>query len=182
MKKFIIPIVVVVGLLIVGVLVFGNSSNGGVPPIDPPTNGGSTNGGSIEPIYPDNPPIDQTWISPGKVIIANFYPGARAEWVLLVHNGKDTAATFEVKYRLPDRVEDGYVEANGEQEDWIIIADPTPVIEPQETKEILIAVVMPADAVAPGPKWEFWISVKDTTQAGMVVTELCSRWLVAMRV
>lgn len=30
-------------------------------------------------------------------------------------------------------------------------------------------------------KWEFWLSVKDTTQTEMIQTELCSRWLVNMR-
>jgi len=40
---------------------------------------------------------------------------------------------------------------------------------------------MPKDAAVFASKWEFWISVKDTTQKGMVVTELASRWLVVMR-
>ena len=128
-----------------------------------------------------SPLVDRTWISPGKVQVGNFYPGARAEWTLLVHNGNDIAASFLVTYRYPDHVAEGYAKPMSEVQGWIIIADPTPVIAPKETKEILIVLAMPEDATVFAPKWEFWISVKDTTQTGMVVTELCSRWLVQMR-
>jgi hypothetical protein len=98
-----------------------------------------------------------------------------------VHNGKDSAASFLVAYRYPDSVGEGYVKPAKEVQDWVIIADPTPVIAPKETREILVVLEMPEDAAVFAPKWEFWISVKDTTQTGMVQTELCSRWLVSMR-
>ena len=113
--------------------------------------------------------------------IGNFYPGARAEYPLLVHNGKDTAASFSVGYRYPDHVGEGYTKPLLEAQDWVIIADATPVLLPKETREILIVLAMPGDAAVFAPKWEFWISVKDTEQVGMVQTELCSRWLVSMR-
>ena len=132
-------------------------------------------------ILPDEPPIDRTWISPGKVMVGNFYPGARAEWNLLVHNGKDTQASFVIAYRYPDHVGEGYVKPTTEVQDWVIIADPTPILMPKETREILIALEMPKDAISPGKLWEFWISVKDQTQTGMITTELCSRWCVSMR-
>ena len=45
---------------------------------------------------PDEPPKDKTWISPGKVQVGNFYPGARAEWMLTINNGND-GVTSEVK-------------------------------------------------------------------------------------
>jgi len=67
-----------------------------------------------------------------------------------------------------------------EVQEWVIIADPTPVLKAFETREVLIAVVMPEDAESPALKWEFWIAVKDVTQAGMVQTELACRWLVTM--
>lgn len=200
------------------------------------------------------PPEDMTWISPGKVMVSNFYPGARAEYPLLIHNGNDYTteqklvttekgetlvlvtlsnplfgdysdiqvgssligdrpavltytedtqgiiitgllenheriltvtykyfATFEIKYRYPDHVGEDYVKPPEETQDWVIIADPTPVIAPKETREILIVLAMPEDAAVFAPEWEFWISVRDTTQTGMVQTELCSRWLVCMR-
>lgn len=52
---------------------------------------------------------------------------------------------------------------------------------PKETRDILVVLAMPKDAVVFAPKWEFWISVIDTTQKGMVQTELATRWLVSMR-
>jgi hypothetical protein len=130
-----------------------------------------------------NPPpelYDKTWISPGKVTVGNFYPGARAEYLLSIHNGKDEPAEFSVTYREPGSVGEGYVTAPNEAEGWVIIADPAPVLAAKETRQILIAVDMPKAAKAP-PKWEFWIAVKDVTQTSMVQTELACRWLIEMR-
>ena len=168
MKKLII------GLLVVGLLLVGCSPVYSPPENTPPANGETT-------ILPGEPPLDRTWISPGKVQVGNFHPGARAEWNLLVHNGKNTTASFLVTYRYPNYVEEGYNFPTAEVQDWVIIADPTPVLAPKETRAISIVLEMPEDATAPGKLWEFWISVKDTTQTGMVVTELCSRWCVSQR-
>jgi len=33
--------------------------------------------------------VDKVWISPGKVMIDNLYPGAQAEYSITVHNGND---------------------------------------------------------------------------------------------
>ena len=129
------------------------------------------------------PPGDMTWISPGKVQIGNFYPGARAEWPVQIHNGKDVETIFSVKYRQPDYVGEGYAMPPDEAQDWVIIVDSTPVLAPKETKDILTVLAMPKEGEAP-PKWEFWISVMDTGAVkGMtgIHTELCTRWLVNMR-
>ena len=137
------------------------------------------NGGAII-VLPDEPPSDVTWISPGKVMIGNFAPGARAEWYITVHNGNDEMSSFALVYRNPSRVEEGYVFAPAHVKDWVIIADATPILMPRETREVLVALEMPPTAISPGPKWEFWISIQDTTQEGTIITELCSRWLVQM--
>jgi hypothetical protein len=131
---------------------------------------------------PEPPPelYDKTWISPGKVEVGNFYPGARAEYPLTIHNGKDEPAEFSVTYRQPDNVGEGYAIAPSAAQSWVIIADPAPVVVAKETRDVLIAVVMPKGTKAP-PKWEFWIAVKDVTQTGMVQTELACRWLVEMK-
>jgi len=136
---------------------------------------------SAEPVEPPPELYDKTWISPGKVEVGNFYPGARAEWPLTIHNGNAEPAQFEVKYREPGSVEEGYVKAPSIAQDWVIIADPAPILEGFETREVLIAIVMPEGAESPAPKWEFWIAVKDATQTGTVQTELALRWLVTMR-
>ena len=131
---------------------------------------------------PEPPPelYDKIWISPGKIEVGNFYPGARAEYPLSIHNGKDEPAQFSVTYRIADNTAEGYVTAPGAAESWVIIADPAPVLAAKETRQVLIAVEMPKGAKSP-PKWEFWIAVNDVTQTGMVQTELACRWLVEMR-
>ena len=180
MKKLLIV------FMVIGLLIVSGCAPAYTPPAStPPASSGSVTAPSAAPdggttILPDEPPIDRTWISPGKVQVGNFYPGARAEWNLLVHNGKDTAASFLISYRYPDHVGDGYAKPTTEVQDWIIIADPTPILAPKETREILIVLEMPKDATAPGKLWEFWISVKES-QTTFIQTELCSRWLVSMR-
>jgi len=136
---------------------------------------------AAEPLEPPPELYEQTWISPGKVEVGNFHPGARAEWPLTIHNGNEEPARFEVRYMEPGGAEEGYIKAPNIVQEWVIIADPTPLLEGFETRDILIAVVMPEDAESPGPRWEFWIAVKDVTQTGMVQTELACRWLVTMR-
>jgi hypothetical protein len=123
---------------------------------------------------------DKVWISPSKVEISNFHPGARAEYQMNIHNGNDKTATFSVTYRQASDPATGYVTAPDEVQDWVIIADPTPVLAAKETRQVLVAVEMPEDATAP-PKWEFGIAVKDTSQTAMIQTELVSRWLVTMK-
>lgn len=150
-----------------------------------PTNGEAES----EVVLPEEPPEDMTWISPGKVVIGNFHPGARAEWDITIHNGELEERSFEVMYRAPDRIKEGYWPPPEVAQDWVIIADPAPILASRETRDILIVLEMPVEAGDVDiesvdwvpPKWEFWISIRDVSQTGMVVTELCSRWLVAMR-
>ena len=89
--------VLVGGLVLILVLV-GCSGLGGEPvvtgtPMPTPT-------GSL--VLPDNPPPpDQPWISPGKVQVGSFYPGAQADWGVLVHNGYQPA---EIGYTVGTEV------------------------------------------------------------------------------
>ena len=144
-----------------------------IPPTPVFTNGAVQDSGN-------QPPDDMNWISPGKVNVANFYPGAKAEYPVTVHNGNDTTCNFAVSYRYPDHVDGDFVKPNTEAQDWVIVADMTPLLAPKETRDILITLEMPEDAVIFAPQWEFWVSVMDMSQ-GMVKTELCVRWLVTMR-
>ena len=133
----------------------------------------------VQPLEPPPELYDKIWISPGKVEVGNFFPGARAEYPITIHNGNDEPTEFSITFQVPGSTAEGYEKAPSAVQDWIIIEDPAPVLEAKETREVLIAVVMPEDAEAP-PKWEFWIAVKDVTQTGMVQTELACRWLVEM--
>lgn len=152
-----------------------------VPPYPPDTTKYTeTDSAPSVVILPYKPPVETTWISPGKVNIANFYGGARAEYPIEVHNGSSADSLFNIKYRIPSYTEEGYESPPAQAKDWIVIADATPVLAPQETRDILIVFEMPEGAEAP-PKWEFWVSVMEATQMGNVHTELCSRWLIDMR-
>ena len=88
---------------------------------------------------------------------------------------------YDISYRVPDQPLEGYVNAREQAQDWVIIKDSSPLLAPNETREILIAVDIPADVVIEEKNWEFWISVKGVKTSGIVSTELCSRWLVMMR-
>ena len=161
--KWLVTLIVIAGLLLAG-----------CPP--PP----ETTATETPTITPPPELYDKTWVSPGKVEVGDFYPGARAEYMISLHNGNDETAEFSLSYRVSDNTTDGYEPAPVTAEGWVIIAEPSPVLAAKETKDILIAVEMPGDAEAP-PKWEFWIVAKDVTQTGMVQTELACRWLVAMK-
>lgn len=145
-----------------------------VPETQPPPD-------TTEVVLPGEPPADRTWVSPGKVNIGNFYPGARAEYPVTIHNGNDTVATFSVIYRHPDHVATGYAKPPPEAQDWVIIADSTPILMPKETRDVLVVLAMPEEVKIESNKWEFWISVMDMSQTGTVRTELCIRWLVDMQ-
>ena len=131
---------------------------------------------------PTPPPelYDKTWISPAKVEVGNYFPGARAEYQISVHNGNDEPAEFSVSYRVSTNITEGYEPAPAGAEGWVTIEDPAPVLAAKATREVLIVLEMPEDAQAP-PKWEFWIVAKDVTQTGMVHTELACRWLIEMK-
>ena len=182
MKVAILALIVLVGISVLGCTTPSYLPTTDSPASTPPV-GGETNheinGGVVLP--PDALPEEITWISPGKVNVANFYPGARAEYPITIHNGSDYSCTFEVSYRYPDHVGDDYVKPSFAVQDWVIVADMSPVLMPGETKEILVILEMPSGAAVFAQEWEFWISVIDVTQAGMVRTELCCRWLISMR-
>lgn len=183
MRKVILALIV--GLLVLSVGCVRTYT----PPADnPPNSGGAdtTNGDmtgdTTDVILPaDTPPEGMTWISPGKVNVGNFYPGAKAEYPITVHNGNDYSCSFAVSYRFPDHTGEGYSMPPDQAQDWVMVVDTTPILAPYETRDILVVLEIPESAVVIETSWEFWISVMDTTQVGVVRTELCCRWLINMR-
>ena len=126
--------------------------------------------------------FDIDWVSPTEVEIGNYYPGARAEWLLRVHNGSDSIAKYDIGYRIPysNNLRDGCQMPPAEAEDWVVITDSTIIIMPKETREVLVVLAIPNGAEVSSKKWEFWTSVAKQGQ-GMVATEVCVRWLINMR-
>ena len=185
MKIILLALIAVILVMSVG------CSQSPAPALDMPTNTNDTGepsgdstppGNSTDVILPaDAPPENVTWISPGKVNVSNFYPGARAEYPLTIHNGNDYACPFEISYRYPDHVGEGYSMPPVGAQDWVMVVDTTPVLEPYETRDILVVLEIPEGVVVIEPSWEFWVSVMDASQTGTVRTELCCRWLISMR-
>lgn len=124
-------------------------------------------------------PQDYTWISPSKVEVSNFFPGARAEYPLTIHNGSTEPARFSVSYMEPTREVNGFVKAPEDARKWLQ-TEKSVELQPGETTETLVAIELPEDVETPD-KWEFWVAVKDTTQSGIVQTEVASRWMVEMK-
>lgn len=252
MRKITLLVVVVVSLLVTGC-----ASMETIKPIATPITIETPQ--SIEPIVSadvETHLMNNTWISPAKIEIGNYYSGARAEWYIRVHNSNDeatqiekksvgtfanetvvdialkfpladndiTKATvtsdnnkdslavtnyksidkvltitgftpsesriisivykawteFKISYRIPDSTMSGYVKAPSNAQDWVIIADTTPVFRPKETKEILVVLQIPEGVTVLDKQWEFWTSVSEGGQ-GTVQTEMCQRVCIKMR-
>ncbi len=122
---------------------------------------------------------DKTWLSPGKIQVNNLRPGNSIKQKIKLHNGNEQATKFSIYYRMPDYVENNFIPAPDDARDWIIIAEDSPVLAPQETKEIQVVLDLPDKAQTP-ERWEFWIGVKESKEARLA-TELCVRWLIIMR-
>jgi hypothetical protein len=92
-------------------------------------------------------------------------------------------STFAVKARIPDESLSGYQPAPAAYQDWVIVADPTPVLAPRETRNIVVSLALPPDVKLPPDlkKWEFWITVVESGTTTNIQTELASRWLITMR-
>lgn len=146
------------------------------PVADKPTDGASQYqySPSIE-----NSMIDTNWITPGKVNIRNLYLGAQADYVLRIHNGGSTQSIFSVKARQPDNtnVEKLPIDCIN----WVEISIPSVFILPKSTVDVPITIRMVKDIDMKGKNYEVWLSVIDTSQQGMIQTELCSRWFIATR-
>jgi len=129
----------------------GNAGDTPLPPTDDTPSNPTQLGGNP-------PPEDVTWISPGKVMVANYYPGGTAEYPLSIHNGlyvidpktgvkspKAGNAIFQIECCYSINVDEGYSLPLPEVQDWVIVADATPILEPGETKNINISLVLPSD-------------------------------------
>ena len=126
---------------------------------------------------PDN---FQTWVSPGIVTIGNFYPKATAEYNLTLHNGNSESTKFYLAVKEPTRVAKGYVKAPDYVKQWVTFYDSEPILEAQETRNILVTIIMPDTKEQVPDKIEFWISAREE-QGGTVQIEYATKWRIDMR-
>jgi hypothetical protein len=87
---------------------------------------------------------------------------------------------FLLVYKPPYNLREGYETPPNEAAEWVTISEPSPVLGPKETRDILVALEMPKGASIPQKKWELWISVMEDS-ADMIQTELIGQALVTMR-
>lgn len=116
--------------------------------------------------------------SPGKYHIGNLRAGKQADLPITIHNGSDEVCSLAIAYRVPDFVDEGYATPPFGASDWLIVPEANLEVRPQEKRETILTIDIPEGATTPD-KWEFWISVKDTSQTGMVQTEGCLRIFVS---
>lgn len=122
--------------------------------------------------------IDKDWVTPAQVDIGNYYPGARAEFSLRVHNGGNEVGIYDVSYMEPTNTKDGYSMPPASAGSWVTVPGVV-VVLPKETKKVLVVLEIPKDAKIDGD-WEFWTSVMRQGQ-GNVQTQVATRWLIKMR-
>lgn len=123
---------------------------------------------------------NEDWITPAIVEVGNYYPGARAEQIIRIHNGSDEQVEYRIYCRQPDNPREDYVKLATFDTNWIEIERELPTLEAKETKEVLVALAIPEDIEIEPEKWEFWLAVSEATDE-MIQTEMAIRWLINMR-
>jgi hypothetical protein len=122
---------------------------------------------------------ESTWLSPGKIQINNLRAGNSIEQMIKIHNGNKLDTWFSIYYRVPDYVESNYISAPEKAREWVTITDNSPLLKPNEIKEIKVILKIPDKTLA-SENWEFWVGVKENTTQSLT-KELCCRWLINMR-
>lgn len=136
------------------------------------------NGGiTVTPIFGS---VGSNWISPGKVFVSGIYPGGKAEYFVVVYNGKEKDSVFNIVARNADKLDSGYTK--NLPLSWIYISDSSPLVKAGKSVTVPIYVEIPINSkLLYQEKMECLISVIDTGRPGNVIVELCSKWLVTTR-
>lgn len=108
-----------------------------------------------------------TWVSPSDVQIDNYYAGADADFTLYVHNGKDVVVSMKIDAESPSYTKDGYELAPSSVVDWVYISDKSFVMQPKETREILVSLRVPSNQYIEAEKWEFRVTVFEQGQGNI---------------
>jgi hypothetical protein len=90
--------VILLVLVVVSVMFTGCATSTSITPLPTPSLPEATK--TVEPSAiadVETKLMNNTWISPAKVEIGNYYPGARAEWTIRVHNSNEETTQIEKK-------------------------------------------------------------------------------------
>lgn len=128
--------------------------------------------------YPE-PPEDQNWIYPPKVIVNNFKPGYRAEYTITIHNGGPDSYWFAISYLIPVGVREDLLPTYEKMSSWVTFEEDEVLLAPKETRTILVSIEMPEDEEPFAEDWEFWVGALSNS-GQMVRTQLGQRWIVHM--
>lgn len=170
-------------------------------PTTPPV---TTSPSGQQPVIPNltiRPSYDQHWITPVVYEFHNVGAGSVIDtWTdtntdpllghvrgqplhLRLHNGNDVPATFWVYYR--DNRESpraDFADAPYEVKSWVTISEEYPMLQPKETRDIYISVIVPSTAGTMPPQFEFQITVRTGIgEASIVKPEMNTRWLVTWK-
>lgn len=85
---------------------------------------------------------------------------------------------YQIYYRPPDRVSDGFALPDKEVKNWVTLSESLLLMEPYETREVIVRLAMPEDAEVSSQKWAYYIGVSEATK---VTTENVSTCKVTMR-
>ncbi len=119
-------------------------------------------------------------IDPGKVYIDNLYPGAQAEFTIIVYNQGDSNATYNIIPRLPDHTDPGYEPFP--HLDWVTVTPENVTVAAGGKAAVAVVVKMPEDARDYlGRKAEAWISFTVAGGDDMVQIEIASRVFISTR-
>jgi len=144
MKRIVLSLLVIVCLLSAGCIGYSpDKPEPNVPsaPVPAPTG--------------QRPPDTINWISPAKITVSNFHLGAVADCFLTVHNVNKVKTTFIVEPRVADFTAAEHMKVPKDiLQDWVLVADMSPILGALETRDILIILEMPAEVDA--QQAQFW--------------------------
>lgn len=182
-KKFIIPAVIAIALVIGGIFLFTSLSPTPTPLNGSENSNNSTPNGNSSPPTVTHPAFgegDNLQVGPSEVEIKGYYSGYEASHTLEIYNGSDTTTEFSIYYQVHERRRVGFSAPPQGAENWITIEDPSPTLLSKEIRSILITLHIPEGTVVDAQDWEFRIVVRENTGASIEV-EIGTRWLVRMQ-
>jgi len=142
----------------------------------------------IEAVPINNELKDYIRVDPGSYYIGSddgvldkrYFAGKLVEAPLSISNYYSVPRTISIHYTVPTDVGEGYSFPPVNAVDWVTFPTPEIEVPPNSISKIMVVLEMPEGEESP-PFWEFWTTVKDMSQSGMVQIEYNIRWRVEMK-